>query len=210
MLRLPDLAVIRAQIQVIVGGGHELFWTIIPRHDRQGVNVLRTQAAAGFAPGLAAVPAAIQAVDLHSGPDGVRLAGIVYQRGDACVDESSAVLDDAHRRLAPSATAVLRPKQPRWTSSGQDRAIDVRQQQQRPDLQPVEWGFDAGPALRTVGAMEQAQLATEVQRARVAWMRDQGTDMTFNEYAAAGADKCLAPICAAERSFTDGADVQTV
>src|SRR5438128_4592838 len=62
----------------------------------------------------------------------------------------------------------------------------------------------------TVICSIESLLAAQENRARILGMNSQGAHMAFDEHAVAGANKRLAPIQAAEQSFADGADVESM
>src|SRR5258708_2923665 len=85
--RLPSLAVVGTQVQVVIGAGQQALGTAVPRHDGQPMNVKRAQPASGGLPGLSAVAAAVQAADLHTGPNRLRLSWVGTQGSHTGVDD---------------------------------------------------------------------------------------------------------------------------
>src|SRR5262249_31408477 len=85
----PAVAVVVAEVQVVVGRGQQPAPPAARRHDHQAVDVRRAEAAGLLDPAPAAIIAAPGAVDLDAGPGAVALRG---QGGDARADDARAGL----------------------------------------------------------------------------------------------------------------------
>src|SRR5262245_26951091 len=90
--RTPGVAVVVADVEVVIGGRQQ---TAGPpargRDDGEAVNILRAEPGPNLLPGLPAVATPPRAIDLDTGPHGLRVGGVGRETGDAGMDDARAL-----------------------------------------------------------------------------------------------------------------------
>src|SRR5437762_9519587 len=95
-------------------------------------------------PGVSAIAAAIDAVNLHSYPDTARIARVEHNIGYFW-GPSEAPFCDRHGELLPTLAAIDRTIDPRWFGACKNN-VGVRwMDRDRPNLLTIHWGFEEIP-----------------------------------------------------------------
>src|SRR5262249_37513173 len=100
--RTPGVAVVIADVGVVVGGGQQTTRSSPRgRHHGEAVNILRAESGPNLLPRLPAIATPPRAVDLDAGPDRLRIGRVCRQTGDARVHDARALALHIGGRLRP-------------------------------------------------------------------------------------------------------------
>ena len=174
-------------------------------HESKAVDVRRGQTGADPSEGAASVVALVDAVDLDSRPQVIRVVRIDEETGHAGVANPGALRDHLRPGAGPGRAFVLRNEDAGRAGADYDPA---GAQGDTPDALAILRREGLLPGVGTVPADVHAFVAAEVERAAVGRIDDQRADVALDEHAVGGAEERRPVIETAEDALADRADVE--